>query len=43
MREGYYRGLPVFVDLIAAYEGVPMSDIISLINKAKTKRDEMES
>jgi endo-alpha-1,4-polygalactosaminidase (GH114 family) len=32
MKKGFYRGLPVFVDLIDAYEGVPMSDIIKLVN-----------
>ena len=37
MKEGIYKGKPVFVDLIDLYEGIPMSDIIKLINDAKPK------
>ena len=37
MKEGTYRGKPVFTDLIDSYEGIPMSTIIKLVNDAKPK------
>ena len=39
LKEGYYRGLPIFTDLVDAYEGVPMSDIIRLITKKSDERE----